>query len=194
MVKLPAHAQAFLAPAKLNLDLRITGRRADGYHLLESIFCLIDLCDIVHLAPRTDAEVILHAPAASVAAEQDLSYRAAKALQQAANCRLGADIWLQKNIPMGGGLGGGSSDAATVLLALTIGATVADVMASEDSPASAAYESPYRVRLPWPDDELVPDLLDGQQEHVAIAVGADRTHFLHMPGLLALAPQFATRT
>lgn len=118
MAQLPAHAQAFLAPAKLNLDLRIIGRRADGYHLLESIFCLIDLCDIVHLAPRTDAEIILHTPAAGVAAEQDLSYRAAKALQQAANCRLGADIWLQKNIPMGGGLGGGSSDAATVLLAL----------------------------------------------------------------------------
>ena len=118
MAKLPAHAQAFLAPAKLNLDLRITGRRADGYHLLESIFCLIDLCDTVHLAPRTDSEIILHIPAAGVAAEQDLSYRAAKALQQAANCQSGADIWLQKNIPMGGGLGGGSSDAATVLLAL----------------------------------------------------------------------------
>ena len=103
MAQLPTHAQAFLAPAKLNLDLRIIGRRADGYHLLESIFCLIDLCDIVHLAPRTDAEIILHTPAAGVAAEQDLSYRAAKALQQAANCRLGADIWLQKNIPMGGG-------------------------------------------------------------------------------------------
>ena len=85
MAQLPTHAQAFLAPAKLNLDLRIIGRRADGYHLLESIFCLIDLCDIVHLAPRTDAEIILHTPAAGVAAEQDLSYRAAKALQQAAS-------------------------------------------------------------------------------------------------------------
>ena len=114
----PPHAQAFPAPAKLNLDLRITGRREDGYHNLESIFCLIGLYDTVYLAVREDAKIVLHTPAEGLAAEQDLTYRAAKALQTHTRCRMGADIWLDKRIPAGGGLGGGSSDAATVLVAL----------------------------------------------------------------------------
>ena len=70
-------ARAFPAPAKLNLDLRIIGRRADGYHLLESIFCLIDLCDTVWLLPREDGQIILHNPAGGIPPEQDLSHRAA---------------------------------------------------------------------------------------------------------------------
>ena len=115
---IPAHAQAFLAPAKLNLDLRITGRRADGYHELETIFCLIGLYDTVYLVPRHDGQIHLHTPAAGVLPEHDLSYRAALALQQHTRSTQGVDIWLEKHIPMGGGLGGGSSDAATVLLAL----------------------------------------------------------------------------
>ncbi len=110
--------QAFLAPAKLNLDLRITGRRADGYHNLESIFCMVSLYDTVSLAVRNDGQIKLHTPGQGVPAEQDLTYRAAAALQDVTNTGLGADIWLEKNIPMGGGLGGGSSDAATVLMAL----------------------------------------------------------------------------
>lgn len=111
-------AQAFAAPAKLNLDLRITGRRSDGYHNLESIFCLIGLYDTVHLAVRDDGKILLHTPVAGVAPEQDLTYRAAAALQAVTGSSQGAEIWLEKKIPMGGGLGGGSSDAATVLVAL----------------------------------------------------------------------------
>ncbi len=114
----PAGAQAYPAPAKLNLDLRITGRRADGYHELESIFCLIDLCDTVYIAPRNDRQIILHTPISGVPAEADLTYRAAAALQPFSDGLCGADIWLEKRIPMGGGLGGGSSDAATVLMVL----------------------------------------------------------------------------
>ena len=75
-------ARAFPAPAKLNLDLRIIGRRADGYHLLESIFCLIDLCDTVWLLPREDGQIILHNPVGGIPPEQDLSHRAARLLQQ----------------------------------------------------------------------------------------------------------------
>lgn len=111
-------AQAFAAPAKLNLDLRITGRRADGHHLLESVFTLIDLCDTVYLLPRSDGQIILHTPTDGAAATQDLAYRAAAALQQTSGSPLGVEIWLDKQIPTGGGLGGGSSDAATVLMAL----------------------------------------------------------------------------
>lgn len=117
-MNVPQHAQAFAAPAKLNLDLRIIGRRADGYHELQSIFCLIGLCDTVYLAPRDDGQIVLHTPAAGVVPEQDLAYRAASALKTHTQSAVGADIWLEKKIPMGGGLGGGSSDAATVLLAL----------------------------------------------------------------------------
>ena len=111
-------ALAFLAPAKLNLDLRIIGRRADGYHLLESIFCLIDLCDTIWLLPREDGQIILHNPAGGIPPEQDLNHRAARLLQQFSGSHSGVEIWLSKHIPSGGGLGGGSSDAATVLLAL----------------------------------------------------------------------------
>ncbi|UOO81431.1 4-(cytidine 5'-diphospho)-2-C-methyl-D-erythritol kinase [Uruburuella testudinis] len=118
MNPVPTHAQAFAAPAKLNLDLRITGRRSDGYHNLESIFCLISLYDTVYLAVRDDDKIILHTPTQGVLPEQDLSFRAATALQSYTGGAKGADIWLEKRIPMGGGLGGGSSDAATVLLAL----------------------------------------------------------------------------
>ncbi len=117
-MKIPSRAQAFPAPAKLNLDLRITGRRKDGYHNLESIFCLVGLYDTVYLAAREDAQIMLHTPVEGISAEQDLTYRAAKTLQTYTCCGKGADIWLDKRIPTGGGLGGGSSDAATVLIAL----------------------------------------------------------------------------
>ncbi|MDO4997892.1 MAG: 4-(cytidine 5'-diphospho)-2-C-methyl-D-erythritol kinase [Neisseria sp.] len=106
------------APAKLNLDLRITARRADGYHELASVFTLIDWCDWVKIAPRADGKIVLHTPAAGVLPEQDLAYRAAFALKRHTQTPLGANIALEKHIPMGGGLGGGSSDAATVLLVL----------------------------------------------------------------------------
>lgn len=114
----PACACAYPAPAKLNLDLRIIGRRADGYHELESIFCLIDLCDTVYIALRNDGKIVLHTPINGMPAEADLTYRAAAALQPFSDGLCGADLWLEKRIPMGGGLGGGSSDAATVLMVL----------------------------------------------------------------------------
>lgn len=110
MLRLPA-------PAKINLFLHITGRRANGYHELQTLFQLIDLCDWLEFAPRTDGQVILHSDL-DVPPEQNLIIRAAQALQHATQCTLGAEIWLDKHLPMGGGIGGGSSDAATTLLGL----------------------------------------------------------------------------
>lgn len=108
----------FLAPAKINLFLHITGRRADGYHTLQSVFQLLDFHDTLHLSVRQDGQIVRQSELANVPAEQDLCVRAARALQQATQCTLGVDISIEKRIPMGGGLGGGSSDAATMLLAL----------------------------------------------------------------------------
>ncbi len=110
--------QSFLAPAKINLFLHITGQRADGYHLLQTVFRLLELYDTIKLKPTTDGVVKRVNDVDGVLAEQDLCVRAAKLLQQHTQCPLGVDILVEKHIPMGGGLGGGSSDAATVLLAL----------------------------------------------------------------------------
>ncbi len=110
--------RAYPAPAKLNLFLHVVGRRADGYHLLQTLFRFVDYGDTLHFAPREDGQVRLLNPLPGVPEESDLTVRAARLLQQAANCTRGADIRLEKRLPMGGGLGGGSSDAATVLLAL----------------------------------------------------------------------------
>lgn len=110
--------QSFLAPAKINLFLHVLGRRQDGYHLLQSVFQLIDLNDTLHLKVRSDGVVSRLNSVANVPEEQDLCVRAAKLLQQHTGCTLGVDIQLDKRIPMGAGLGGGSSDAATMLLAL----------------------------------------------------------------------------
>jgi len=106
------------APAKLNLFLHVTGRRADGYHLLQTLFRFIDLSDTLHFTLRDDGVVRRINALEGVPAEQDLCVRAARLLQQECACTLGVDIRLEKRIPMGGGLGGGSSDAATTLLAL----------------------------------------------------------------------------
>lgn len=107
------------APAKLNLFLRITGRRADGYHMLQTVFRLLDWGDVVHLRPRSDGVIArVGAGAEGVAEVDDLMVRAAKILQKESKCRQGADIGIEKNIPMGGGFGGGSSDAATILVVL----------------------------------------------------------------------------
>ncbi|WP_020182628.1 4-(cytidine 5'-diphospho)-2-C-methyl-D-erythritol kinase [Methylotenera sp. 1P/1] len=108
----------FLAPAKINLFLHITGRRPDGYHTLQSVFQLLDFYDTLHLSVRQDGQIVRQSELANVPAEQDLCVRAARALQDATHCKLGVDISVEKHIPMGGGLGGGSSDAATTLLAL----------------------------------------------------------------------------
>ncbi|PIT16655.1 4-(cytidine 5'-diphospho)-2-C-methyl-D-erythritol kinase [Snodgrassella alvi] len=114
----PADAHHFLAPAKLNLDLRIVGRRADGYHLLESIFTLIALYDQVWLRVNSNGAITLNTPVAGIMAEQDLCVRAAQLLRSHTGIQQGVDIWLDKQIPIGGGLGGGSADAAVVLMAL----------------------------------------------------------------------------
>ncbi len=110
--------QAYPAPAKINLFLHIVGRRADGYHLLQSVFRLIDLQDIIYIRIREDGEIHRASEHPDVPEAQDLTIRAAHLLKAHANCSLGADIAIEKRIPMGGGLGGGSSDAATVLIAL----------------------------------------------------------------------------
>ncbi len=106
------------APAKLNLFLHVVGRREDGYHLLQTLFRLIDFSDTLHFTLREDGVVRRISELEGVAQEQDLCVRAARLLQQECGCPLGADIAVEKRIPMGGGLGGGSSDAATTLLAL----------------------------------------------------------------------------
>ncbi len=106
------------APAKLNLFLHIVGRRADGYHLLQTVFQLLDWGDTLRLRRRDDAEIVRVNGAPGVEPERDLCVRAARALAEYAEAEFGVDIDLDKRTPMGGGLGGGSSDAATVLVAL----------------------------------------------------------------------------
>jgi 4-diphosphocytidyl-2-C-methyl-D-erythritol kinase len=106
------------APAKVNLFLHVTGRRDDGYHLLESVFALVDLADTITLAPRDDDAIVRTHDVAGVPPDADLAVGAARALQAAAGVRKGVAIRLDKRIPQGAGLGGGSSDAASVLLAL----------------------------------------------------------------------------
>lgn len=108
------------APAKLNLFLHITGRRADGYHNLQTLFQFLDQADTLHFSRRDDARIQLQTDMPGVASDDNLIVRAALALQKATNCHLGADIRLDKILPMGGGLGGGSSDAATTLLGLNV--------------------------------------------------------------------------
>lgn len=106
------------APAKLNLFLHVTGRRSDGYHLLQTVFRFIDRADTLRFAPRDDGAIVLATPTPGVPPDSDLTVRAARLLQTHTGCRQGATLYLDKCLPMGGGLGGGSSDAATVLLAL----------------------------------------------------------------------------
>jgi len=106
------------APAKLNLFLHVIGRRADGYHELQTLFQLIDLCDTVAISVREDGQIERPVGPPGVPGETDLTVRAARALQSATGTRLGANLKVHKRIPLGGGLGGGSSDAATTLLGL----------------------------------------------------------------------------
>src|SRR3984893_8510768 len=106
------------APAKLNLFLHILGRRPDGYHELQTCFQFVDLFDEITIEVRADGAIRRIVDIADVAEDADLCVRAARALKSAAGCTLGADIGVLKRIPMGGGLGGGSSDAATCLVAV----------------------------------------------------------------------------
>jgi 4-diphosphocytidyl-2-C-methyl-D-erythritol kinase len=110
--------QDWPAPAKINLFLHVVGRKPDGYHLLQTLFRFIDRSDVLRFSPRDDGRVELATPIPGVPPDTDLTVRAARALQQASDCKQGATITLTKQLPMGGGLGGGSSDAATTLMAL----------------------------------------------------------------------------
>jgi len=105
------------APAKLNLFLHVVGKRPDGYHLLESVFALIDWADTLHFEKRGDGQLLRHDRGDALPAD-DLCLRAARALQRESGCALGADIHVEKRLPAGAGMGGGSSDAASTLLAL----------------------------------------------------------------------------
>ena len=116
MGKLNPWARRYPAPAKLNLFLHVVGRRPDGYHLLQTAFRLIDLCDWLRFTPREDGEIRLARAIPGVEEEENLVVRAARLLQ--AESGAGVEIDLEKNIPIGGGLGGGSSDCATTLAAL----------------------------------------------------------------------------
>lgn len=109
---------AWPAPAKLNLMLRIVGRRADGYHELQTVFQFLDYQDQLVFIPRDDGRISLRKPLPGVAPEQDLTVRAAQLLKKKSKTPLGVEIQVDKKVPMGGGLGGGSSNAATTLLAL----------------------------------------------------------------------------
>lgn len=110
--------QSFPAPGKLNLMLRVLGRRRDGYHLLQTVFRFIDYGDTLRFRVRDDGAVVRVNAVAGVEPADDLAVRAARLLRAAGSTRFGADIALEKRLPLGGGLGGGSSDAATTLLAL----------------------------------------------------------------------------
>jgi 4-diphosphocytidyl-2-C-methyl-D-erythritol kinase len=110
--------QPFLAPAKINLFLHITGQRADGYHTLQSVFQLLDFYDTIHIKPTQNGEIKRMSEISGVPESQDICALAASALQRETGCKLGCEYSVEKRIPMGGGLGGGSSDAATILLAL----------------------------------------------------------------------------
>ncbi len=114
----PPTAAPWPAPAKINLFLHLCGRRRDGYHLLQTHFQFLDHGDDLHIAVRKDGEIQRVSELSGVPAAADLVVRAARALQTATRCPLGADIAVDKRLPLGGGLGGGSSNAATVLVAL----------------------------------------------------------------------------
>lgn len=112
------HMLTLPAPAKLNLMLHITGRRADGYHELQTLFQFLDYGDELVLRPREDGQIRLLTELPGVDHDSNLIVRAARLLQRESGCALGADIQLTKRLPMGGGIGGGSSDAATTLVGL----------------------------------------------------------------------------
>ena len=130
-------ASRWPAPAKLNLFLHVLGRRADGFHALQTVFQLLDFGDEVELAVRADGMLRMQRPVPGVAPEDDLAMRAAALLKRATRTSLGADIGVLKRTPMGGGMGGGSSDAATVLVALD---TLWGTGLGEDALAALALE------------------------------------------------------
>ncbi|MGB5082611.1 MAG: 4-(cytidine 5'-diphospho)-2-C-methyl-D-erythritol kinase [Burkholderiales bacterium] len=118
MEKLSLWGRRYPAPAKLNLFLHVIGQRADGYHLLQTAFRLIDVCDWLSFSPRSDSEIRIARALPGIEERENLVVRAARLVQAAGGSRRGVDIDIEKNIPIGGGLGGGSSDGATTLAVL----------------------------------------------------------------------------
>jgi 4-diphosphocytidyl-2-C-methyl-D-erythritol kinase len=118
MSRLSEHSLTCPAPAKLNLFLHVVGRRSDGYHLLQTLFRFLEWGDTLHFRLRADGAVTRVSDLQGVPAEHDLVVRAARLLQAETGCRLGVEVGVEKRLPLGGGLGGGSSDAATTLIAL----------------------------------------------------------------------------
>ena len=112
------HSLTLLSPAKLNLFLQITGRRADGYHNLQTLFQLLNYGDTLRFTPNDEARITLSPDLPGVAFEQNLVIKAVRALEPFRPAKAGVDIQLEKRLPMGGGIGGGSSNAATTLVAL----------------------------------------------------------------------------
>lgn len=110
--------RAWPAPAKINLFLHVVGRRADGYHLLQTVFRFLDFGDTIRCEPRSDGRILLASSLPGVPPGMDLTVRAAEALRSATGATAGVTLNVEKHLPMGGGLGGGSSDAATTLMAL----------------------------------------------------------------------------
>lgn len=135
MIPLPPLSRAWPAPAKLNLFLHLTGRREDGMHTLQTLFQLLDYGDSLDFRLREDGQLRRLAGPTEIAAHEDLAVRAAALLQTISSTRLGADIYVHKRLPAGGGLGGGSSDAATTLVALN---RLWDIGAGEDELATMA--------------------------------------------------------
>jgi len=118
MDRLDPWERRYPAPAKLNLFLHVIGRRGDGYHLLQTAFRLIERCDWLRFSPRTDQEVKLSRPLPGIAEADELAVRGARLLKETVGSKQGVNIEIEKNIPIGGGLGGGSSDCATTLAVL----------------------------------------------------------------------------
>jgi len=163
-----AWAKKWPAPAKLNLMLRITGQRSDGYHLLQTVFQFINLCDWITFHQVADGRVSLRTLIPGVPEADDLTVRAAKLLKVETGCEQGVCIEVEKNLPMGGGLGGGSSDAATALvvlnelwglrlsmerlmeLGLTLGADVPVFVYGHSSWAEGVGEKLEKIDLPEP--------------------------------------------
>jgi 4-diphosphocytidyl-2-C-methyl-D-erythritol kinase len=187
---------AWPAPAKLNLFLHVVGRRDDGYHLLETAFQLLDWGDEVRLRVREDGEIRRIDPLPGIDEAADLGVRAARRLKQATGCRLGADIAIEKRVPIGGGLGGGSSDAATVLVALNTlwGAGLGeDALAAIGATLGADVPVFVRGRSAWAEgvgDRLTPLALPDRwyvvaDPGVAVPTGA----MFQVPELTRNSPQ-----
>ena len=179
--QVPANALILPSPAKLNLMLHILGRREDGYHELQTLFQFLDYGDEMAFSVRDDAKICLHTEFKDVPHDQNLIVKAATHLQQQSGCTLGIDIWINKVLPMGGGIGGGSSNAATTLLGLN-----------------------HLWQLGWNEDQLaslglslgadVPVFVRG---HAAFAEGVGEIlspQYPEEPWYVVLAPQVAVST